>query len=75
MCNNLLTSLNLTNITVGVDTIRLITHNFIDDINVMLAAAAMNFKRMMNLYKDVFNLFITMCIGVRPKLHPLRFYC
>ena len=32
-----------------------------DDINVMPAAAAMNFKRMINIYKEMFWLFYSDC--------------
>ena len=35
-----------------------------DDINVMLAAAAMNFKRMMNIYKEMFMHFFVRTIYI-----------
>ncbi|HEV8082175.1 MAG TPA: hypothetical protein VGP55_03185, partial [Chitinophagaceae bacterium] len=35
-----------------------------DDINVMLAAAAMNFKRMMNIYKEMFMDFFVRTIYI-----------
>ncbi|HEV8082329.1 MAG TPA: hypothetical protein VGP55_03965, partial [Chitinophagaceae bacterium] len=39
-----------------------------DNRNVMLAAAAMNFKRMMNIYKQMFFDFFIRIIFVTPNL-------
>jgi IS5 family transposase len=43
-----------------------------DDINVMLAAAAMNFKRMMNIYKKMFFDFFIRTIYILQNLISLK---
>ncbi len=46
-----------------------------DDINVMLAAAAMNFKRMMNIYKKMFfDFFICMMYIIQNLFCPKKLY-
>ena len=45
-----------------------------DDINVMLAAAAMNFKRMMNIYKKMFFDFIIRIIYILQNLCSRRYF-
>ena len=46
-----------------------------DNINVMLAAAAMNFKRMMNIYKKMFfDFFIRLIYIIQNFLQPKIFF-